>query len=158
MIPESALQMVGRASEPFVLEVEKGAIKKFADAVGDYSPLYWDEEYARNSRNGGIVAPPGFFGWPATWRGAMPFFNAFRTEVMAKLQEAGYGRLLDGGIDYEFFQPVRAGDTLVGVMKFADIYERAGKSSSMAIAVFETTYTNQNGARVAVARQSLIMR
>ena len=44
------------------MEVEKGAIKKYADAVDDHNPLYWDDEYAKNSRYGSIIAPPGFFG------------------------------------------------------------------------------------------------
>ena len=48
-------------------------IKKFADAMDDRNPLYWDEEYAGNSRFGSIIAPPGFFGWPSKWARGLTF-------------------------------------------------------------------------------------
>ncbi len=40
---------IGRASPPFLNEVEKGAIRRFAESLGDYNPIYYDEEYARAS-------------------------------------------------------------------------------------------------------------
>ena len=106
MLPEAVTQLIGKAAEPMIFEVERGAIKKFADAVGDSNPLYWDYEYAKKSRYGATIAPPGFFGWPVKWKAAMPLQQEIRTELMVALAEAGYGRVLDGGIEYEFlFDP-----------------------------------------------------
>ena len=34
---------IGRASPPFLNEVEKGAIRRFAESLGDYNPIYYDE-------------------------------------------------------------------------------------------------------------------
>lgn len=158
MLPEEITKFIGKTEAPLIFEVEKGAIRKFADAVGDKSPLYWDEEYARNTKYGTLLAPPGFFGWPLKWEGGMPFFPKIREELVAALAAAGYPRLLDGGIEFEFFHPVRAGDTLVAVMKIADIYARESKGGNLVFSVMETSYFNQNGAHVAVARQSLIAR
>ena len=64
MLPEEITKFIGEAGDTRTLEVEKGAIRRFADAVDDPDPLYYDEEYARNSRYGSMIAPPGFFGWP----------------------------------------------------------------------------------------------
>ena len=158
MLPQEATQLIGKAGGTVILEVEKGAIKKFADAIGDRNPLYWDEEYARNSRYGSIVAPPGFFGWPTKWKRAMPFFSELRQEVIDTITKAGYSRVLDGGIEFDFFQPVRAGDTLASVPRVASIQERETKSGKMILSIVETTYTNQNGDIVAKAHQTLIHR
>jgi len=158
MLPQEVSQLIGKAGDVTILEVEKGAIKKFADAVGDRNPLYWDEEHARSSRFGGIVAPPGFFGWPTKWTGAMPLFSELREEVINTINKAGYSRILDGGIEYDFYYPVRAGDTLSALLKVGEIHERETKTGNMVLSVTETTYTNQNGDIVAKARQTLIAR
>ena len=40
---------VGRTTPPTLCEVEKGAIRRFAESLGDYNPSYFDAEYARAS-------------------------------------------------------------------------------------------------------------
>lgn len=46
-----------RRTLPYTLTLE--AIQRYCRAVGDLHPLYFDEAYARHSRYGGFVAPPG---------------------------------------------------------------------------------------------------
>ena len=161
MIPEEVTKLMGKTGDIMIMDVEKGAIKRYADAVGDYNPLYWDEEYAKNSRYGSIIAPPGFFGWPTRRTGATPTFPTFAKlldEAAATLAQAGYNRALDGGIVYEFFQPIRAGDILTALPRIASVSEREGKSGKMLFSIIETTYTNQNGDLVAKARHTMIYR
>ena len=38
--------------------VEAGHIMMFARSVGDKNPIYSDEEYAKTTEAGGIIAPP----------------------------------------------------------------------------------------------------
>ena len=153
MVPDSLKQYIGKVDPPHLREVEKGAIRRYADAVGDNNPLYYDEEYAKNSRYGCIIAPPGFFGWAkktiSSSEGLIGLIGA--------MIEAGYAGILDGGMAYDFFLPVRAGDTLVGSPKVADIALKEGKTKMM-ILRFETSYTNQNGDIVAKSYQTLIGR
>ena len=144
MLPEEVTELIGKVGDIRIMEVERGAIKRYADAVDDRNPLYWDEEYARDSRYGSILAPPGFFGWPTRWTGGMPAHTKLSDEVSAILAQAGYSRGLDGGIEYEFFCPVRAGDILTALPRIIDIYEREGKTGKMVFVVTEITYTNQN--------------
>ena len=158
MLPESVTKFIGQSGKIRIMEVERGAIKKFADAIDDRNPLYWDEEYARDSRYGSIIAMPGFFGWVTTWTGAMPGLDKFREGARAALSDAGYGRSLDGGMEYEFFYPVRVGDTLASLEMITDIVERQGKTGKMVFMFTETAYTNQNGELVAKARQTNIHR
>ena len=158
MLPQEVIQLVGKAGDIVTYEVERGAIKKFADAVGDPNPLYWDDEYARSTRFGTIVAPPGFFGWPTKWTTAMPFFSGLRQDMIDTISKAGYSRALDGGVEYDLYCPVRAGDTLSSLSKVKDVLERETKTGNMLLSVMETTYTNQNGDVVAKARQTIIHR
>lgn len=156
VVPFKLSALIGKTGAPVILEVEKGAIRKYADAVGDRNPLYWDETYARRSGHGRIVAPPGFFGWPVKWDNAMPFFNALKEEVVGAAREEGYTRLLDGGIEFNFMGAILAGDLLTAVNKVADIYERNGKAGKLIFAVLETSYLKQDNTMVAIARQTLI--
>lgn len=158
MLPEQLTKLKGKAADVVIMEVEKGAIKKFADAVGDRNPLYWDEEYARSSRYGSLIAPPGFFGWPIKWTRASLTYTELSQEAGDIAAQAGYGRLLDGAIEYEFFCPVRAGDTLAAMERIVDIIEREGKAGKMVFVIREVTYTNQKGDLAAKARQIGIFR
>ena len=166
MLPEEVTEFMSKSEEIVIMEVEKGAIRKFSDAVDDPNPLYWDDEYARSSRYGSIIAPPGFFGWPAKGRAKSHWFFAWPTkweneglrsyglveELTAALAKVGYTRNIDGGIDYEFSLPVRVGDTITATSSIKDIVER-GKGDEKAIFLFiETTYTNQEDEVVATAR------
>ena len=158
MLSEEVAKFVGTSGPTVIMEVERGAIRKYADAVGDRNLLYWDEEYAGNSRYGSITAPAGFFGWPTKWTGAMPIRTKLNDEVSAVLTQVGYSRVVDGGIEYELFCPVRAGDTLTALPRIIDISEREGKTGKMAFVISETTYTNQRGDLIAKARQTMIYR
>jgi len=158
MLPEKLEKLIGQIGETGMFEVEKGAIKRYADSVGDRNPLYWDDEYARNSRYGAMIAPPGFFGWPTQWKTTMPFFSEFREKLINTSIEEGFDKLLDGGSEYDFMQPIRAGDILASMPKIIAIIEREGKSGVMLFSTLETTFINQHGVKVAKYRQTIIHR
>jgi acyl dehydratase len=153
MIPDSLKQYIGKVDPPHLREVEKGAIRRYADAVGDDNPLYNDEEHARKSRYGCIIAPPGFFGWAKKTISS----SEGLVGLIGAMIEAGYAGILDGGMAYDFYLPVRVGDTLVVSPKVADITLKEGKTKMM-ILRFEASYTNQNGDLVAKSYQTLIGR
>ena len=150
---EELRKFVGKMDEPYFMEVEKGAIKRYAEAIGDTNPIYHDEEYARRSKHGTMICPPGFFGWPVKER---PHVSGVRKELLEAIMEAGYRRPLDGGPAFEFYLPVRAGDTLAASEKVVDVYERMGNAGKLVFAVTEITYINQNGDRVANVRSTVI--
>ncbi len=152
MISNEIQSMVGLWSEPVVLEVERGAIARLADAIDDPNPLFRDEEYARNTKYGGIISPPGFFGWPVGGGD----IEAGMSRVVGAVAQAGMLRILDGGIELNFYIPVRAGDMLVTYGKLADVREKQTSQGKMLFLIIEQKYLNQDGAMVAVARQTLI--
>jgi acyl dehydratase len=154
MIPEEAKTLIGKVDPPYVREVEKGAIRRYADAVGNDNPLYHDEDYARKTRYGGTISPPGFFGWAVKTE---PQSEAVLA-AMAAVEKAGYKRLLDGGIVYDFLRPVRPGDKLIVYMKVKDVTERQSKSGTMIVMELEANYLDEKGDLVARSCQTLIRR
>ena len=164
MLPEEVTKFIGQIMGASIFEVEKEVIRRFADAVDDSNPLYWDEEYAKKSRYGSIIAPPGFIsspwfsGRPTKW-GRRDMTSSEETACLRPaLAKAGYGRLLDGGMEYELFCPVRAGDTITTSSMIKDIIGREGQTGKMAFVIIDTVYTNQNGDLVAKTRQTSIHR
>jgi acyl dehydratase len=164
MLPEEITKFIGKPSSTSIFEVEKEVIRRFADAVDDSNPLYWDEDYAKKSKYGSIIAPPGFIsspwfsGRPTKWPKRGDTTVEDTGELADALAKAGLGRVLDGGMEYEFFAPVRAGDTLTASSVIQDIVERTGQTGRMAFLFTETTYTNQDGETVAKARSTSIHR
>lgn len=154
LITDKITSLIGQVSAPAVLKVEAGSITRYADAIEDPNPLYRDVEYARKSRYGNIICPPGFFGWPIKGGGLEA--GEVMAKVLGAVFESGLVRILDGGVEFDFYIPIRAGDTLVVYGKFADVRERVGKSGKMLFLTMEQTYLNQNGDTVAKARLTII--
>ena len=136
-------QAVGIEGPPMILEVEKGAIRKFAEAVGDSNPLWIDEEMSQTSSVGGVVAMPTFLRSMRPERPQLPFGLPFQ-------------RLLDAGSEWEYFQPVRPGDRITAVSKLTDISERSGKLGTMIFMIVIISYTNQFGQVVATQQSTHI--
>ena len=64
--------------------------------------------------------------------------------------------ILDGGSEYEFHQPIRAGDEIQVVRTMVDVYEKRGKLGPMLFKITEVAYTDSAGARVATQRSTSI--
>ena len=139
IIPESLRNAIGVESDPITYEIEKGHIARFAEAIGDENPIYSDEIKARNSKYGGIIAPP-------------TFYRALRPGSLPETAESPFTRNLDAGSDWEFFEPIRPGDRITVTIKLADVVEREGRLGKMIIITRETRYENQLGQIVATQK------
>lgn len=127
---EMRQQAIGLEGPPVTTEIEKGAIIKFAQAIEDDNPVFNDEEAARKSQYGGLIAPPTFLRSVRSSRREVPF-------------DIPYNNALDGGSDWEYFEPVRPGDLITTVSRINDMQERSGRMGVMIITTTVTTYTNQ---------------
>jgi uncharacterized protein len=163
LLSEELKQFIGQSVDISIFEVEKEPIRRFADAVGDANPLYWDEAYAKNSRHGAIIAPPGFLsslwfsGRPVKWGPKeRPTESLGPPALMDALARAGYSKILDTGIDYEFYGMAKAGQTVKAVSIVTNIMERSAKEGKVVFLVTETTYTLDDGRPVAKARSMTV--
>lgn len=137
--------VLGVESSPISYEVEKGAIRKFAEAIGDEDPLYYDEQAAQAAGFKTIVAPP-------------TFLCSFRAQELPDLK-IQFGRVrLNGGNEYEYYQPMYAGDTISVTATYADVTERTGRTGIMIFIITQLTFRNQRGEVVAIGRNTGIMR
>ncbi len=125
--------LVGQTSEPATIEVERGAIRKFAEAIGDPNPAY----------RSGDVAPPTF---PTTFRARLPNVDL------------PIARLLHGGEEYVYERPIRAGDRLTCVERIVDTYVKTGNSGTLNFLVTEQEGRDPDGNLVFRGRTILIVR
>ena len=130
LITEEMKKHVGVTTDPITYGIERGHIKRFAEAIEDPNPLWQDEAQARRTRNGGVVTPPTF----------LRFCEA-RELKSVKLP----GRALDASSEWEYFQSVRPGDRITVVRKVVDYTEKEGRLGKMLFERLENTFTNQFG-------------
>jgi acyl dehydratase len=138
--------LIGRESEPVLHEVEKGAIRRFAEALGDPNPLYQDEAAARAAGFGSLLAPPTF---PVV----LTQNERFRHSL-----DLGTRSVLHGEQSFEYARPIVAGDRLVVKTRVADVQERPGASGPMDVLVLEDDGRDEKGEIVFRARATFILR
>lgn len=124
--------------------VSASDIRKWAIAVywGETPPrIFWDADYARTTRWGGIIAPEDFnpFAWevPLEQRkpaGALP----------GQKVEKG-GNILNGGRTVTHGAPIRPGDVITSRSRLQGWEERQGRHGLTLYSYTETQWTNQSG-------------
>ena len=144
LITDGMRRVIGTEAAPRTIEIEQGAIRQFAEAIGDANPRYQDEAAARGTRYGGIIAPP-------------TFLRSIRIERPELPLKAPLERLLDAGSEWEYFHPVRPGDRVTVVTRLVGLAERTSRViGQMLMATYETVYTNQLDQVVATQRATFI--
>jgi acyl dehydratase len=138
--------LVGRESEPWTAEVERGTIRRFAEAIGDPNPIYVDDAAARAAGYPAVVAPP-------TFAAALAVNERFRHSL-----DLGTRLLLHSEQQIEWVRPVVAGDRLTLKSRVADVLERAGASGPMDVLVVEDEARDPQGNLVFRTRATLVLR
>lgn len=104
--------------------VERGAVKKFAEAIGDLHPIYFDEETGRNSRYQNNIAPPTF---PRT----------FDYGVIEGLNLPNKG-LIHGEQTFHYQRPLVVGEELLCYSEVKKYFEKKGNFGEMGFLVLES--------------------
>jgi acyl dehydratase len=146
--------MVGQPlGEPVSAVVTRREAQRYARAVGDLSPIYFDEAAARAAGYDGLVAPPTFVGH-AVVEGAT--LDDLRIDGMwldrGPRLRLSVSRSMFGGEEWEFRRPVLVGDTITAQRRLGAVEEKDGRSGPFVLIHYETTFTNQHGDVVAVSR------
>ena len=148
--------------------VSESEIRRFAMAA--YWPevpprRFWDAEYAKSTRFGGIVAPDEFnpFGW-MVGRAHIGPQPTHIDEAQGELEEArnlrppgAPERYLYAGSSSEYHAPIRPGDVITSILTLSEVYERQGGLGLMLFYVVEERMTNQNGELVRVFKSNNIL-
>ena len=147
--------------------VEAGHILMFARAIGDPNPIYADEQHARSSEVGAIVAPPTFVQSSAQFdpdyflrpKIGQPWFGSGKEPTGIKREAGGGGGGGGGGgtglhaeQHYEYHRPLKAGDVLTATTKPGKTWEKEGRRAGKLIfSESVTEYRDQNGELVVTA-------
>jgi acyl dehydratase len=138
--------LIGSETEPLFFEVEKGAIRKFADAIGDPNPLYRDADHARRFGYENIVAPPTF---PVCFRppAELPW-----------IQNLDRRRIVAGETAFEYVKPLVAGMKPTCRVKLTGVDDKQGSKGSMELMRQELSAHDEAGALVVVVRRTTVYR
>lgn len=134
---------VGARSEPVWNVVEKEAVRLFAEAISDPSPLYADEDAARSSRYGRLLAPPTF---PRT----------FDYGRIAGLELPPSG-LIHGEFRISYGRPLLVGDEVLCRLELKDSYDKRGRRGLLGFLLFERTGEDPKGNRVFTANDTVVV-
>src|SRR5262245_31279999 len=138
--------LIGSSAAPFAVDVEKGAIRRFAEAIGESSEIYVDEAFARSLGYPGIVAPPTF---PTTFR------PPSKPAWVLGLDE---GRILAGEQGFRYQRPILAGERLHCELRFTDVQDKRGSNGHMELIIQDLVVTSLSGDIVCINRRVVIYR
>ena len=133
----------------------QASIRYFATAIATANPLYTDRIAAQEAGYADVIAPP-------------TLVCETNQYVDRPRNEDGYighqwdievpgTRLIRGGNEYEFHQPVYPTDCITAHWRLAEMSESvSGKGAAMLFVISEVRYTNQNDELLAVNRETNI--
>lgn len=131
---------VGRVGSPFVIDLERGKIREFAQATQSANPEYWEGETPS--------VPATFLTTQMFWQEwAGPDANPWHQV------ELDQQRGMHAEQDFVFFgPPPRAGDRLFATSRIERIYEKAGAlGGTLTLAEMITEFRDEQGRLVAEA-------
>lgn len=145
--------------------VEASHIMMFARSVGDDNQVYYDEDYAKDTEPGSIIAPPTFAQASAQFDpnyGLRPpidgdgWFGSGGKPSGAKAREGGGGGGGGGGLHAEqrfiYHRHIKPGDVLSATNKPGKTWEKQGRrSGKLVFSESVTEYRDQNGDLVVTA-------
>ncbi len=159
LIPDETKAKIGQLlSDPVTVLIDRREAQRYALAVGDANPAYFDEDAAAAAGHRTLTVPPTF----ATHAIVAP-------RPVDDLREDGLWqdgarvrleveRIMFGGEEWDFVEPVYVGDEITAENRLVDLDQKDGSKGPFVRIVRETTFTNQDGAVVARSRQIGIAR
>jgi acyl dehydratase len=155
-IPESVRALVGVETTRRV-HVTRNDIKRFAQAIGATDPVHHDEEHARTTRHGRIVAPPLFCQ-------SLTYDDVPRDQLGADGSPAEINldipaqRAVGGSSEYRINRLVAADETITVVSRLADVYAKQGRTGPLYMVVVDTDFRDEAGDLVASETATYIKR
>ena len=137
-------KMIGQSSEPLVIEVEKGQIRRFAQAIGETNPIHYDENAAKAAGFPGIISS-------CTYASAIHCFDDFYDEVGINPHA-----VMHQEEEYEYFKPIFAGDILSVVHTVSNVYDKQVPNGQLVFIVIESRGNDKRGKSVFKSRRVLV--
>lgn len=136
-------EFIGKRSNKVRNIVERGAVKKFAEAIGDLHPIYVDEEAGKNSRYKNNIVPP-------------TFPRVFDYGVLEGLKLPPKG-LIHGEQIYHYERPLLVGEEIQCFSEVKSYFEKTGSTGSMAFLSIKQYGEDLNGNLIFSSEQVIII-
>jgi len=170
LVTKEARALIGVWSEWEVAcdPVERGAVRRFAQAIMDDDAAYHPDA-GDGTRYGGPIAPPLFpnhmmrrpFGTPdlVQERAGDPDFDGVVPAAgLPPIPSLAHLPVLNGGSEFEFFRYARHGEWVTVRQRYADIHEKATSKGTMVVVVIEGEIATREGELLLRSRRTLLRR
>jgi acyl dehydratase len=157
--PESAAKL-GRVVATATGEVNRRDWQRWAAAVGDHNPLWFDPDYARKHGYRDTICPPLYLQCAVLGVSALDQLRPDGTigTVSGSLAFPRAPRRMAGGENTTFHLSAYHRDEIEMVRTLDSIVEKEGRSGRFVVVTFLSTYRNQDHDLVADASTSIIYR
>ena len=139
-------KFIGKTYPSYTYEVGKEKIKEYAKAIKNLDPHYLDDNFAKKSKYGAIIAPPTF----------AVVFGAYLIEPVFNDKDLNLNMamLVHGEQELEFLEVVKAGDSITTSAKIVDIKNK----EKLDVISVEIKSKNQHGKDVSRGIYTFVVR
>jgi acyl dehydratase len=158
MVPPEAMAMVGQQVGRTRGVVRRTEFQRWAAAVGDLNPVYFDAGQARAYGYRDVVMPPLFLRCIGRGVAALTDLRPDGTVIDRDVTEVPLNctQRMAGGETTEFHGPLYPGDSVTVTTTLTGIAEKTGRSGLFVLVTWKVDYVNQHGALVAETVGSMI--
>ena len=153
---EEAKKMIGKETEQMRCKypIEYEPLRRYCHMVDDENPLFFDPEYAKNTKYGSVIMPPFalmmYLGHSSMWPSK---------EVVSLIMPPTPGsNYINMAQEWELLKPIHVGDHITFKTRLADVYMKSISIDPKAFwVVNELTFKNQSGEVVAIIRNRILV-
>lgn len=160
LIDAESAARVGTVVATATGEVNRRDWQRWAAAVGDHSPLWFDAEYARAHGYRDVICPPLFVQYAVLGVTAAEDLRPDGSSgaVSGSLAFPRAPRRMAGGESLTFHLPAYHRDQIEMVRTIESIVEKEGRSGKFVLVTWRSDYRNQDRELVVEATMSMIAR
>ncbi len=160
LIDAESAARVGTVAARGAGDVDRLQWQRWAAAVGDHNPLWFNPEYARANGYDDVICPPLYLQYAVLGVAALADLRPDGSSgaVSGGLAFPRAPRRMAGGESTTFHLPAYHRDEVEMVRTIESIVEKQGRSGRFVLVTWHTGYRNQHGALLAEATTSMIAR
>jgi acyl dehydratase len=160
LVDQESAARVGTVAATATGEVNRREWQRWAAAVGDHNPLWFDPEYAQARGYRDVICPPLFLQYAILGVSALEDLRPDGSSgaVSGSLAFPRAPRRMAGGESTKFHLPAYHRDEIEMVRTIESITEKEGRSGRFVLVAWRSEYRNQHRDLVAEAATTMIAR